>query len=55
MNPRATCKLERVFSDLSYIISETFGHSLYLIVFVDELTRYVWVYIIPNKTSSTIL
>ena len=54
-NPRATRKLERVFSDLCYITPETFGHGLYLIVFVDELTRYVWVYIIPNKTSSTIL
>jgi hypothetical protein len=54
-NPRVKHKLERIYSDLCYVSPESFGHGQYFIVFVDELTRYVWVYIIPNKTSSTIL
>src|SRR5271169_150048 len=54
-NPRATRKLFRVYSDICPVSPETFGHGLYFITFVDEATRYVWVYIIPNKTSSTVL
>jgi len=54
-NPRVQYKLERVYSDLCYVSPESFGHGQYFIIFVDELTRYVWIYIIPNKTSSTIL
>lgn len=52
---RSDIKLFRVYSDICPVSPETFGHGLYFIVFVDEATRYVWVYIIPNKTSSTVL
>jgi len=55
MNPPATRKLERVFSDICPVSPESFGHCLYFITFVDEFSRYVWVYIIPNKSSSTVL
>src|SRR5579859_1975018 len=54
-NPCSTRKLFRVYSDIYPVSPETFGHGLYFITFVDEATRYVWIYIIPNKTSSTIL
>jgi transposase InsO family protein len=54
-NPRVKHKLERVYSDLCPVTPDSFGHGKYFIVFVDELTRYVWAYVIPNKTSSTIL
>jgi len=54
-NPRATRRLERVFSDICPVTPESFGHGLYFITFVDEATRYVWIYILPNKTSSTVL
>src|SRR5271169_92182 len=52
---RSDIKLFRVYSDICPVSPETFGHGLYFITFVDEATRYVWVYIIPNKTSSTVL
>src|SRR5436190_3962435 len=54
-NPRATSKLFRVYSDVCPVSPESFGHGLYFITFVDEATRYVWIYIIPNKSSSTVL
>src|SRR5271169_3887344 len=54
-NPRATRKLFRVYSDICPVSPESFGHGLYFITFVDEATRYVWIYIIPNKSSSTVL
>ena len=54
-NPRSTRKLFRVYSDICFVTPETFGRGLYFIIFVDEATRYVWIYIIPNKTSSTVL
>ena len=54
-NPRATRKLERVFSDICPVTPESFGHGQYFITFIDEYSRYVWVYIIPNKSSSTVL
>src|SRR5947208_3005339 len=55
LNPRATSKLFRVYSDICPVSPESFGHGLYFITFVDEATRYVWIYIIPNKSSSTVL
>src|SRR5271169_2435557 len=54
-NPRATRKLFRVYSDICPVSPESFGHGLYFITFVDEPTRYVWIYIILNKSSSTVL
>jgi hypothetical protein len=54
-HPRSTRKLFRVFSDLCPVSPETFGHGLYFITFVDEATRYVWIYIIPSKSSATVL
>src|SRR5271154_4100671 len=54
-HPRSTRKLFRVFSDICPVSPETFGHGLYFITFVDEATRYVWIYIIPSKSSSTVL
>ena len=48
-------KLERVYSDLCPISPESFGHGKYIITFVDQITRYAWIYIIPNKSSSTVL
>jgi len=54
-HPPSTRKLFRVFSDICPVSPETFGHGLYFITFVDEATRYVWIYIIPSKSSSTVL
>src|SRR5271170_4791905 len=54
-HPRSTRKLFRVFSDICPVSPETFGHGLYFITFVDEATRYVWIYIFPSKSSSTVL
>lgn len=54
-NPPSTRKLGRVFSDICPVTPESFGHGQHFITFIDELTRYVWVYIIPNKSSSTVL
>src|SRR5271154_5253851 len=54
-HPRSTRKLFRVFSDICPVSPETFGHGLYFITFVDEATRYVWIYIIPSKSSATVL
>lgn len=54
-HPRPTRKLFRVFSDICPVSPETFGHGLYFITFVDEATRYVWIYIIPSKSSATVL
>jgi hypothetical protein len=52
---RSKVKLFRVYLDIYPIIPESFGHGICFIVFVDEATRYVWVYVIPNKTLSTVL
>jgi transposase InsO family protein len=54
-NPRSTRKLFRVYSDICPVSPKTFGHGLYFITFVDEATQYVWIYIIPNKSSTTVL
>src|SRR5271170_1984503 len=54
-HPRSTRKLFRVFSDICPVSPETFGHGLYFITFVDEATRYVWIFIIPSKSSATVL
>jgi len=52
---KSSIKLFRVYSDICPVTPESFGHGLYFIVFVDEATYYTWVYIIPNKSSSTVL
>jgi hypothetical protein len=54
-HPRSTRKLFRVFSDICPVSPETFGHCLYFITFVDEATRYVWIYLMPSKSSATVL
>jgi transposase InsO family protein len=51
----ATVKLERVYSDLCYVTPISFGLAKYFITFTDELTRYCWIYLIPDKSSATIL
>jgi hypothetical protein len=51
----ATAKLERVYSDLCPVTPMSFGNAKYFITFVDELTRYCWIYLIPDKSSATIL
>jgi len=52
---KSSIKLFRIYSDICPVTPESFGHGLYFIVFVDEATHYTWVYIIPNKSSSTVL
>jgi hypothetical protein len=52
---RSNVKIFRVYSDICPVTPESFGHGVAFIVFVDEATRYVWVFVIPNKTSSTVL
>src|SRR5579859_7101348 len=51
----ATVKLERIYSDICYVTPISFGMAKYFITFIDELTRYCWVYMIPDKSSTTIL
>ena len=50
----ANQKLYIIHSDLCGPFVISFGKSLYYITFTDDLTRYVWVYTIPNKEASTI-
>ena len=50
----ATTKLYRIYSDLCEAFVPSFGKSLYYITFIDEYTRYCWVYPIQNKKASTI-
>jgi hypothetical protein len=50
-----TLKLERVYSDLCPVTPISFGLAKYFITFIDELTRYCWIYLLPDKSSATIL
>jgi hypothetical protein len=48
--------LELVYSDICGPISPTsIGNSRYFISFIDDCTRYCWIYPIPDKSSKTIL
>jgi hypothetical protein len=47
-------KLFRVYSDICPVSPETFGYGLYFIGFVDQATKYAWIYITSNRTSSTV-
>src|SRR5579859_1818287 len=51
----ATVRLEWIYSDLCYVTPISFGMAKYFITFIDELTHYCWVYMIPDKSSTTIL
>gem|GEM_PF-6147643 len=50
----ATTKLYCIHSDLCEALVPSLDKSLYYITFIDECTRYCWVYPVQNKKASTI-
>ena len=50
-NYRATKKLQCIHSDLSGPHVLSMGKSKYYLTFMDDLTRYKWVKMVPNKKS----
>jgi len=53
---RATQPLELIHSDLCGPIDPTsFGGAMYFILFIDDCTRYTYIYPLKRKTSSSVL
>lgn len=52
---RATRRLELVHSDLSGMIASAQGGFQYYICFIDDYSRYTWVFLLKDKSSATIL
>jgi Reverse transcriptase (RNA-dependent DNA polymerase)/gag-polypeptide of LTR copia-type len=53
---RVLVKLGRVYCDHCGPISPpSFGNASYILVLIDELTRYSWIFAVPNRSSITTL
>jgi transposase InsO family protein len=52
---RSTVPIEFIHSDLSRIMPASLGWFRYYIIFVDDCTRYTWIYFLYTKTAAEII
>ena len=52
---RASSKLELIHSDLSGIMKPSISKNRYFLLFIDDLTRFTWVYLLRTKTKEVTL